>query len=150
MLAFLAHAGLELSGSLVVEDTARRAAALAVPFLAAATRLHDAPFVIVMALGGFFLPSTLPVNITFAHQIAPVSAATVSSLMMGVAWGTGGFCVPLIGALADRIGIEHALTLMAFLPLAGALCALPLPREPEPRRSPETASTPGSEASCVE
>lgn len=34
VLAFLAHAGLELAGSLDVEDTARRAASLAVPFLA--------------------------------------------------------------------------------------------------------------------
>jgi len=104
---------------------------MAVPFLVAATRLHDWPFVAMMAIGGFFLQSTLPVNITFAHQIAPVSAATVSSLMMGFAWGTGGLSVPLVGALADRIGIDHALTIIACLPLAGALCALPLPKPVE-------------------
>jgi PAS domain S-box-containing protein len=34
VLTYLAHAGLELSGSLDLEDTARRAASLAVPFLA--------------------------------------------------------------------------------------------------------------------
>jgi FSR family fosmidomycin resistance protein-like MFS transporter len=51
----------------------------------------------------------------------------VSSLMMGFAWGTGGLCVPLVGMLADHIGIESALELMAFTPLAAALLALPLP-----------------------
>jgi hypothetical protein len=29
--------------------------------------------------------------------------------------------------LADRVGIEHALSAMAFMPLAAALLALPLP-----------------------
>ena len=45
-------------------------------------------------------------NVTFGQSIAPVSAATVSSLMMGFAWGTGGLSVPLVGLIADRIGIE--------------------------------------------
>ena len=43
-----------------------------------------------LAIGGFFLQSTLPVNVMFGQALAPVSAATVSSLMMGFAWGTGG------------------------------------------------------------
>jgi MFS transporter, FSR family, fosmidomycin resistance protein len=100
---------------------------LAVPLLAAATRLEGWPLVILLTAGGFFLQSTLPVNVTFAHQIAPVSAATVSSLMMGFAWGTGGLTAPLVGAIADRVGIEPTLTAIAFLPLLAALCALPLP-----------------------
>jgi MFS family permease len=41
--------------------------------------------------------------------------------------GTGGLCVPLVGRLADRVGIESALELMALTPLAAALLALPLP-----------------------
>lgn len=102
---------------------------LSVPFLAVATRLDGWPLVFMLAVGGFFLQSTLPVNITFAHQIAPVSAATVSSLMMGVAWGTGGLTAPLVGAIADRIGIAATLTMVAVLPLAGAGCAVPLPRD---------------------
>jgi FSR family fosmidomycin resistance protein-like MFS transporter len=84
-------------------------------------------FVVVVAVGGFFLQSTLPVNVTLAHEIAPVGAATVSSLMMGVAWGTGGLTVPIVGALADRFGIEPTLMCLAFVPLAGAAFAWPLP-----------------------
>jgi FSR family fosmidomycin resistance protein-like MFS transporter len=67
------------------------------------------------------------VNVTFAHQIAPVSAATVSSLMMGFAWGTGGLTAPIVGSMADRFGIEPTLTVIACVPLLAALCAIPLP-----------------------
>jgi MFS transporter, FSR family, fosmidomycin resistance protein len=81
-----------------------------------------------VAGGGFLLQSTLPVNVTFGQTIAPIGAATVSSLMMGFAWGMGGFIVPLVGLLADRIGIERTLVTMAFVPLLAALLAVPLPR----------------------
>jgi FSR family fosmidomycin resistance protein-like MFS transporter len=102
---------------------------VAVPLLVAATRLSGWPLVAMLALGGFFLQSTLPVNVTLAHQIAPVSAATVSSLMMGFAWGTGGLTAPLVGAMADRAGIDPTLTAITLLPLVGAACALSLPRD---------------------
>jgi MFS transporter, FSR family, fosmidomycin resistance protein len=85
------------------------------------------PFVLLVAVGGLFLQSTLPVNVTFGQSIAPVSAATVSSLMMGFGWGSGGLSVPLVGLVADRIGIEATLRGLALVPLIAALCTLPLP-----------------------
>jgi MFS transporter, FSR family, fosmidomycin resistance protein len=97
------------------------------PFLAVAPWLYGIPFAIVLAIGGFFLQSTLPVNVIFGQALAPVSAATVSSLMMGFAWGTGGLTVPFTGWVADRIGIEPTLAVLAFVPLAAAACAWPLP-----------------------
>lgn len=100
---------------------------LAVPFLATAPLLKGWAMVAVLSLGGLLLQSTLPVNVTFGQTIAPISAATVSSLMMGFAWGTGGLSAPFVGMLADRIGIERALILMAWMPLLAALLALPLP-----------------------
>ena len=104
---------------------------LSVPFFVVAPLLEGWLFVACLAVGGFLLQSTLPVNVTFGQRIAPISAATVSSLMMGFAWGTGGLLVPLVGMMADRAGIEGALQAMAFTPLLGALLALPLPaREP--------------------
>jgi FSR family fosmidomycin resistance protein-like MFS transporter len=99
----------------------------AVPFLAVAPALSGWTFVVVLSIGGFLLQSTLPVNVTFGQSLAPISAATVSSLMMGFAWGTGGLSVPFVGMLADRIGIERALVTMAAMPLAAAALALPLP-----------------------
>jgi MFS transporter, FSR family, fosmidomycin resistance protein len=99
----------------------------AVPFLAVAPTLTGWTFVAVVSVGGFLLQSTLPVNVTFGQMIAPISAATVSSLMMGFGWGSAGLSVPFVGLLADRIGIEHALMTMAFMPLGAALLAIPLP-----------------------
>lgn len=102
------------------------------PFLLAATMLEGTPFIVMLMLGGFFLQSTLPVNVMFGQAIAPVSAATVSSLMMGFAWGTGGMTVPLTGFIADRIGIPPTLMGLSFVPLIAAALALPLPRSITP------------------
>jgi FSR family fosmidomycin resistance protein-like MFS transporter len=100
---------------------------LACPFLFAAPFLSGWHFVVVLALGGFFLQSTLPVNVTFGQSLAPVSAATVASLMMGFAWGTGGLSVPIVGMIADRIGIERTLVGVSGIPMLAAACALLLP-----------------------
>lgn len=110
-----------------------------VPFLMIAPLFHGPLFVLLVAIGGFLLQSTLPVNVTFAQLIAPISAATVSSLMMGFAWGMGGLTVPLVGMLADRIGIEHALIAMSALPLLAAMLAIPLPSRKRPH-APARAS----------
>jgi FSR family fosmidomycin resistance protein-like MFS transporter len=106
---------------------------LSTPFLIATPFLSGWPFAIVLALGGFFLQSTLPVNVVFGQALAPVSAATVSSLMMGFAWGMGGFSVPIVGAVADRYGIERTLLGLAFIPLLAAAVSMWLPpRAPAP------------------
>jgi len=52
----------------------------------------------------------------------------VSSLMMGFAWGSGGLAVPAVGLLADRVGVEATLRVMAFAPLLAAALAWSLPR----------------------
>jgi FSR family fosmidomycin resistance protein-like MFS transporter len=102
----------------------------AVPFLMAAPFLEGTWFAIVLAIGGFFLQSTQPLNVAYGQAVAPVSAATVSSLMMGVAWGTGGLMVPVIGIMADRLGIELTLSVLSALPAAAAMCVAPLPALP--------------------
>jgi MFS transporter, FSR family, fosmidomycin resistance protein len=83
------------------------------PFLFVAPFLTGWTFAIVLAVGGLFLQSTLPVNVTFGQVLAPVSAATVSSLMMGF--------------IADRVGIEPTLAGLSLVPLVAAACAIPLP-----------------------
>ena len=102
----------------------------AVPFLFAATLVDGWWFVLLVAIGGFFLQSTLPVNVTFGQALAPVSAATVSSLMMGFAWGSGGLTVPFVGRIADLAGLDLTLRGLALVPLAAAALAMLLPPRP--------------------
>jgi FSR family fosmidomycin resistance protein-like MFS transporter len=110
---------------------------LAVPLLVGASWVSGPAAYVVLAAGGFFLGSTLPVNITYAHMIAPVASGTVSSLMLGVAWGVGGMAVPLVGVAADAIGLAPALRVLAVLPLAGALLTIALPRGESHGEPPE-------------
>lgn len=100
---------------------------VAVPFLAAAPFLTGWKLAILAAVGGLLLQSTLPVNVTYGQQLAPVSAATVSSLMMGFAWGTGWLMAPLVGLLADHVGLTYALVAISTVPLAAAALASTLP-----------------------
>jgi FSR family fosmidomycin resistance protein-like MFS transporter len=101
--------------------------AITVPLLFAALLLPLPISLVVLTVGGFFLGSTLPVNITYAHAIAPVATGTVSSLMLGVAWGVGGLAVPLVGSLADSMGLQHALEVLSFLPAIATVLTLQLP-----------------------
>jgi len=99
----------------------------AVPFMAVAPGLSPLGFTAMLAIGGLLLQSTLPISVTFAQTFVVGGAATVSSLMMGFAWGMGSLAVPLIGAGADRFGIETTLKVLAFVPLAAAALAAGLP-----------------------
>jgi len=49
---------------------------------------------------------------------------------MGVAWGTGGLMVPVIGTMADRLGIAATLSVLSVLPAVAAMCVIPLPALP--------------------
>ncbi len=100
----------------------------AVPFMAIAPRLPPLGFTAMLAIGGLLLQSTLPISVTFAQTFVKGGAATVSSLMMGFAWGMGSLAVPLIGAAADSFGIQNTLGVLAFVPLIAASLAWRLPR----------------------
>jgi FSR family fosmidomycin resistance protein-like MFS transporter len=99
----------------------------AVPFMAVAPWLSPVGFTVLLAIGGLLLQSTLPISVTFAQTFVKGGAATVSSLMMGFAWGMGSLFVPLIGAGADRFSIERTLAVLAFVPLLAAYLASRLP-----------------------
>lgn len=98
-----------------------------VPFLVAASQLSGWWFTLAVSIGGLLLQSTLPVNVTYAQTLAPVGAATVSSLMMGFAWGMGSVMVPIVGWLGDRVGLPTALLCISGVPLVAAALAAQLP-----------------------
>ena len=114
----------------------------AVPFMALAPHLPPLGFTAMLALGGLLLQSTLPISVTFAQSFVKGGAATVSSLMMGFAWGMGSLTVPLVGMGADRYGIQPTLAVVAFIPLLAAALAWRLPDTRPTHVEPKVDSLP--------
>lgn len=76
-------------------------------------------------LAGFFILATLPLGVSMAQELAPRGKSMVSSLMMGLAFGTGGMMTPLTGMAADQFSIRPVLFFLAAGPLlTTALIAL--------------------------
>jgi FSR family fosmidomycin resistance protein-like MFS transporter len=90
-------------------------------------------------LAGFFVMASLPLGVTMAQEIAPKGKSMVSSLMMGLAWGTGGMMAPLAGRMADIFSIRPVLALLTIIPLLslGLIAMLP-GREARPRSLPRS------------
>jgi MFS transporter, FSR family, fosmidomycin resistance protein len=131
MYLFLSGVGGFLGGPMADQYGPRRviigSLVTSVPFFVAAHWTTGWWFAILVSAGAFALQSTLPVNVTFGQQLAPVSAATVSSLMMGFGWGSGALLAPAVGFLGDVMGLEFALLVTSIIPLVAALAAAPLP-----------------------
>jgi FSR family fosmidomycin resistance protein-like MFS transporter len=78
-------------------------------------------------LAGFFILATLPLGVSMAQELAPRGRSMVSSLMMGLAFGTGGMITPLTGMAADFFSIKPVLTALAVVPIltTGLIALLP-------------------------
>lgn len=92
--------------------------------------LPDPASFVCLVVGSFVLQTSLPVNVVMGQELSPRHASTISSLLMGAAWGLGALLISPIGALADARGLHAALFALAFVLLAGLLVALALPRVP--------------------
>jgi FSR family fosmidomycin resistance protein-like MFS transporter len=66
--------------------------------------------------GGFSLAS-LPLGVVMAQKIAPRGRSMVASLMMGLAFGTGGILAPIVGKLGDLFTIQRVLMFVVCTPL---------------------------------
>ncbi|MFC2099703.1 MFS transporter [Candidatus Bipolaricaulota bacterium] len=77
-----------------------------------------------IALAGLFALSATPVGVVAAQECLPGRTGLVSGLVMGLAWGAGGLALTPIGWLADRLGLIPVMSVVALLPLAGALLML--------------------------
>jgi FSR family fosmidomycin resistance protein-like MFS transporter len=82
-------------------------------------------------LSGFFIMATLPLAVAMAQEFAPRGKSMISSLMMGLAYGTGGMMAPIAGRFADLYSIRSALSILAILP---ALTIFLIYRIPERKR----------------
>lgn len=91
--------------------------------------LHFTGFIAFLALaaGGMILYSSISVTIVMAQELFPARVNTVSSLVMGMAWGIGGLLVTPLGALAERTGIVPALDLLLGLGVFAIFASFVLP-----------------------
>jgi FSR family fosmidomycin resistance protein-like MFS transporter len=105
----------------------RMAMAGSLPFLLVSFWLTPAWQLAFLSIGYAFILLTMPVNLIMAQDCVPEHRSTISSLMMGFAWGVGGALAPVVGKLADEHGLSVALMLVGGLPLVGALLAWLLP-----------------------
>ena len=81
-------------------------------------------------LGALILLLTNPVMIVMTQDLVPSQAGTASALVMGFGWGMAGITfIPLLGWIADRVGLEAVLWGVISLPLVGFLMALKLPKQ---------------------
>jgi FSR family fosmidomycin resistance protein-like MFS transporter len=79
-------------------------------------------------VGILILLLTTPVIVVMAQDLIPSQAGTIAGLMMGFGWGMAGItCIPLIGWMADRVGLETTLWGVVLLPVAAFFLALKLP-----------------------
>lgn len=82
---------------------------------------------LLLGLGGAMILSSNSVLVAMAQQVAPDNASLASSLPQGFAWGLGSMCLPLVGHVADQIGMQQTLGYLALLPVATAGLSLLLP-----------------------
>lgn len=68
-------------------------------------------------LAGGFNMASLPLGVVMAQKIAPKGRSMVASLMMGLAFGTGGILAPIVGKLGDIFTIQNALMLVVCIPV---------------------------------
>lgn len=89
--------------------------------------LPDALGIPCVILGSFALQSSLSVNVVLGQELSPQHSSTISSLLMGAAWGMGALLIGPIGALADHFGLHAALAVLSCALLVGLSCAVALP-----------------------
>jgi MFS transporter, FSR family, fosmidomycin resistance protein len=94
------------------------------PFTLMLPHVGLAATAVLSVLIGLILASAFSAILVFAQEIMPGRVGAVSGLFFGFAFGLGGIGAAVLGALADREGIEFVYRLCAFLPLLGAAAAL--------------------------
>jgi FSR family fosmidomycin resistance protein-like MFS transporter len=68
-------------------------------------------------LAGGFNMASLPLGVVMAQKIAPKGRSMVASLMMGLAFGTGGIFSPIVGKLGDIFTIQSVLLILVCIPV---------------------------------
>lgn len=83
--------------------------------------------ILVSLAAGMAIVSTFAVAMVIAQALIPERIGLISGLIIGFAVGMGGVGVTLLGAIADRWGLLHAMELIALLPVVALGIAWRLP-----------------------
>lgn len=142
--AVLLFGGIGSIGGLVggaLSDRIGRRAVMAISLIATAPLLvlfgsiESAWGLVPLALGGFTLFLAAPVSIVMAQEMFPSRASLASSMVTGMAWGTAGLSMTLIGAIADKIGLAQTLSASVGLFLIALVAIWALPAQPPRART---------------
>lgn len=120
---------------------------LMTPLLILLLHLEGAWVYLGTALAGASVLATLPLGVVMAQALAPRGRSMAASLMMGLSVGLGGLVAPLVGMLADRYGVRHALHGVALLPLVILALIRFMPEVGAPRAGRGSAVAPASPGS---
>ena len=82
---------------------------------------------LLVSVVGFALISSFATTVVLAQEMMPHRIGMAAGLTIGFSIGLGGLGATLLGAFADRFGIANVFTVLAVLPLIGAVFALQLP-----------------------
>jgi len=79
---------------------------------------------VVLLLLGMILVSTFSVTVVMAQRLLPRNLGIASGLMVGLAIGTGGIGITLLGVVADHVGVPFALKSIFILPIFGYILSM--------------------------
>lgn len=82
---------------------------------------------LALMLVGVCVVGTLGVTMVLSHRYLPSHVGMASGLSIGLAMGIGGAAAVVLGAIADVIDLQAALTISAAAPVLGVLACLRLP-----------------------
>jgi FSR family fosmidomycin resistance protein-like MFS transporter len=85
---------------------------------------------VTLGLFGAALVASFTVSVVLGQAYLPRHAGMAAGLIVGLAIGTGGLGVALLGVVADHWGLPAVLWICALMPLAafGVTLGLPAPR----------------------
>jgi len=86
---------------------------------------------VLLAGIGFVTVMSFSVSVVMGQEYLPSRLGIASGVTLGFAIGVGGIAAALLGALADRSGLETVMWTIAALPLFGLALALTLPLTPQ-------------------
>ena len=104
---------------------------LTIPWLLLYAAFPGPQGLLLAVLFGFFCDASISITLVMAQGLMPGRVGVASGVILGLGFVTGGIGVPVTGWLADRFGMQLALSSLALFLIAGSLMALTLPSKRE-------------------